>query len=139
MIESLGQGTQFVKCFGSFYINMAILKTCVQDNLHNSNIFLYTIQRLLKISLAQHLKRKKKKTPQKKNRNWHNFSFLFWLFTVREQCGQLPVLSAQNNIQKPLNSSSLWADIFITAKFSSCRSDVAVTDTNKTETMFFKI
>lgn len=66
MIESLGQGTQFVKCFGSFYINMAILKACVQDNLHNSNIFLYTIQRLLKISLAQHLKRKKKKQHKRK-------------------------------------------------------------------------
>lgn len=66
MIESLGQGTQFVKCFGSFYINMAILKACVQDNLHNSNIFLYTIQRLLKISLAQHLKRKKKNNTKEK-------------------------------------------------------------------------
>lgn len=119
MIESLGQGTQFVKCFGSFYINMAILKACVQDNLHNSNIFLYTIQRLLKISLAQHLKRKKK-TTQKKNRNWHNFSFLSWLFTVREQCGQLPVLSQHKTTYK-----NLWTLLHYGQTFSSQQNSQA--------------
>lgn len=139
MIESLGQGTQFVKCFGSFYINMAILKACVQDNLHNSNIFLYTIQRLLKISLAQHLKRKKKNNTKEKQELAQFQLSLLALYSKRAVWPAASSLSAQNNIQKPLNSSSLWADIFITAKFSSCRSDVAVTDMNKTETVFFKI
>lgn len=130
VIEGLGKGSHLVKCFGSFYIKHNYIQSwCseagVQDNLHNSSIFLMQYLRQLTVSLAQHLQRGKKKIhTHKEKQNWHSFSFLSWFFTVREQCGQM------HHSKVPSQQSSQTAN----------QVSQSQTHTHKqTETMFIKM
>lgn len=151
VIEGLRKGSHLVKCFGSFYIKHNYIQSwCseagVQDNLHNSSIFLMQYLRQLTVSLAQHLQRGKKKIhTHKEKQNWHSFSFLSWFFTVREQCGQMPVLSKTKTKQKKTSElflfSSLWADLFHHSKVPKLQTRFhSHRHTHKqTETMFIKM